>query len=87
MLPLLLTLRSPPPCLQCSKLESCSSTPEEAAAAEFCSLDGVGEATAILLARSSALGGSQHAGLASLRAWAGATGASASLADAGVKGR
>jgi hypothetical protein len=68
-----LTLRSPP-CLQCAKLETSSSTPEEAAAAEFCSLDGVGEATAIVLARSTALGGSQHGGLESLRAWAGATG-------------
>ena len=79
-----LTLRSPP-CLQCAKLETSSSTPEEAAAAEFCSLDGVGEATAIVLARSRALGGSQHGGLESLRAGAGATGERRLLPAAAAK--
>jgi hypothetical protein len=69
MLPLLVVAA------QGEKLEQASATPEELAAREFCRVEGVGEATAIVLARSTALGGTVHVGLDSLRAWAGANGA------------
>ncbi|KAL4438181.1 hypothetical protein ABPG77_010542 [Micractinium sp. CCAP 211/92] len=54
--------------IECSSSSSC---PEEQAAREFCTVEGIGEATAIVLARSSALGGARHGSLASLQAWAG----------------
>lgn len=44
-------------------------TPEEAAAKEFQGLEGVGEKTAAVLARTAALGGARQGGVASLRAW------------------
>lgn len=68
--------RSPwPVCLQGGKVEQAAAAPEELAAREFCGVEGVGEATAIALAHSTALGGSRHAGLDSLRSWASASGA------------
>lgn len=67
--------RCPCTMLQGEKLESAAATPEEQAAQEFCGVEGVGEATAIVLARTTALGGSRHAGLESLRGWASASGA------------
>jgi hypothetical protein len=44
-------------------------SPEEVAAKEFEDLEGVGEKTAMILARTTALGGSKHTGVASLKAW------------------
>ena len=44
-------------------------TPEEISAKEFAALDGIGETTAMVLARTEALGGCRHSGVASLRAW------------------
>jgi hypothetical protein len=48
---------------------------EERAAAEFARLDGVGEATAVALARTSALGGARHASVDALCAWVALAGA------------
>lgn len=62
-------------CLQGERVEADAATPEEAAAREFATVDGIGEATAILLARTRALGGATHASLDSLRGWASASGA------------
>lgn len=72
-------------CAQGERVEADAATPEEAAARQFASVEGVGEATSILLARTQALGGRRHASLESLRGWAGASGAQA--ADAGGDGR
>ncbi|KAL4857760.1 hypothetical protein ACK3TF_002179 [Chlorella vulgaris] len=51
-------------------LEQAVACQEEQAAKEFLAVEGVGEATACVLARTTALGGSRHSGPASLRAWA-----------------
>ncbi|KAL4448494.1 hypothetical protein ABPG75_005713 [Micractinium tetrahymenae] len=59
--------------LQGEQIECSSDSPEELAARDFCTVDGIGEATAIVLARSTALGGSRHGCLESLRGWAGAS--------------
>lgn len=56
--------------LQGGMLEQALACPVEQAAKEFLALEGVGEATACVLARTTALGGSRHSGPASLRAWA-----------------
>ncbi|KAI7838346.1 hypothetical protein COHA_007914 [Chlorella ohadii] len=48
-------------------------SPEERVARELCSVEGIGEATAVVLARTTALGGSRHTGLESLRSWASAS--------------
>ena len=61
-----------PACPQGEQLEHAAETPEELAATEFRRVEGVGEATAIVLARTAALGGQRHSGLASLQAWVGA---------------
>lgn len=61
--------------LQGERIEvSAAATPQERAAHEFMSVEGIGEATAIALSKTVALGGAAHGGLASLRDWAGAAG-------------
>ena len=44
-------------------------SPEELAAKEFEHVEGIGEKTAMILSRTTALGGQRHSGLASLKAW------------------
>jgi hypothetical protein len=53
--------------------------PEERCAAELRGVAGVGEATAVALACTAALGGRRHGSLASLRAWVAADGHAAAL--------
>lgn len=60
-------------------MQAAATTPEEAAAKEFAAVDGIGEATAILLAKTTALGGRRHSSLDSLREWARASGAGLGL--------
>ena len=62
-------------CWQGEKVEGAQQSAEERAAKEFCSLEGVGETTAMALAFTTQLGGSQHHSLASLRAWVQESGA------------
>lgn len=66
---------APPARLQGERIEGSSASPEEQAAREFSAVEGIGEATAIVLARTAALGGARHGSLGSLRSWAGASGA------------
>ncbi|KAK9804458.1 hypothetical protein WJX73_004005 [Symbiochloris irregularis] len=55
---------------QLTRLPSAAPQPEERAAAEFMTVEGLGAATATALALTLALGGQRHADLASLRTWA-----------------
>lgn len=50
-------------------MESAAASAEEKAAREFQGVEGIGEATAMALAYTKALGGAQHASLASLQDW------------------
>ncbi|PRW45124.1 hypothetical protein C2E21_6400 [Chlorella sorokiniana] len=63
--------------LRGERVVAVEASPEEQAARELCSVEGVGEATAIVLARTTALGGTRHTGLDSLRSWASASDANA----------
>ena len=63
-----------PALAQGGKLERAAESPEEQAARELCSVEGVGEATAIVLARTQELGGACHPGVDSLRSWASVSG-------------
>ncbi|KAK9819083.1 hypothetical protein WJX81_007711 [Elliptochloris bilobata] len=55
--------------MQGERAAAAEPAPEERCAAELCEVAGVGEATAMALALTSALGWRRHGGLASLRAW------------------
>lgn len=74
------SLRQPPhvPALlhapQGERIECNSASTEEQAARELRTVEGIGEGTAIVLARTIALGGAKHGSLDSLRSWAGASG-------------
>lgn len=52
------------------RLENQQQTLPEIAAKEFCSIEGIGEAVAMVLALTNRLGGTPHRSLHSLRAWA-----------------
>ena len=56
--------------LQLQRLPSATPLPAELAAREFMSIEGVGEATATVLALTHALGGTPHPSLQSLQTWA-----------------
>ena len=56
--------------LQGQSIENREPTAAERAAKEFTSVEGIGEATAMVLASTCALGGAPHASLTSLTEWA-----------------
>lgn len=55
--------------MQGERLQNTAPTQEEQAAAEFMTVQGVGEGTAMALALTTALGQQQHTSLQCLKAW------------------